>query len=268
MTIVASEGDAGRRVVLADTRTELPALDADVLAHVLDSPLGDPAITTRSRASAPFCVLIAASGDHERRELRAVVEADSRFNRCSEAADAPAAIALALRRHPNLCLIDVELPGGGIGASREITSRFPATKVVLRTRSHDDRELVAGLEAGACGYLAMDADPSRLPEVLVRAIGGEAVIPRALMSRLIQGFRATLPRRRVVALGDGDLALTSREWEVFDLLCHGSSTSEIAETLVLSKATVRSHVSSIVRKLGVPDRAAAVELCGRLQHAG
>ena len=139
--------------------------------------------------------------------------------------------------------------------------------MLLRTRSHDDRELIAGLEAGACGYLATDTDPSRLPEVLARAIGGEAVIPRALMSRVIQGFHATLPRRRVQAVSD-DIALTSREWEVFDLLCQGSSSAEIADELVVSKATVRSHVSSIVHKLGVSDRAAAIALCGRLRNAG
>jgi DNA-binding NarL/FixJ family response regulator len=137
--------------------------------------------------------------------------------------------------------------------------------VILRTRSYDDAELLAGLHAGASGYLAADADPARLPEVVTRAIEGEAVIPRALITRVIKGFRTTLPRRRIVAIGEEDVALTSREWEVLDLLCKGHSTAEIAEELVLSKATIRSHVSSVVRKLGVEDRAAAVELCGRFR---
>jgi DNA-binding NarL/FixJ family response regulator len=240
------------------------ALDADVLAHVLHAA-AEATAPASLQPTPPFCVLIAGSGGDERKELRTLLEADARFSPCTEASDAPAAIALALRRQLNLCLIDTDIPGSGIRASREITSRLPATKVLLRTRSHDDRELIAGLEAGACGYLATDTDPSRLPEVLARAIGGEAVIPRALMSRVIQGFHATLPRRRVPALADGDIALTSREWEVFDLLCQGRSSAEIADELVVSKATVRSHVSSIVHKLGVSDRAAAIALCGRLR---
>ena len=105
---------------------------------------------------------------------------------------------------------------------------------------------------------------ARLPDTLNGVCHGEAAIRRTLMARVLERFRRREPRwRQTVSAGQVQWQLTSREWEVIDLLAQGRSTSEIAERLVISPTAVRVHISSIVRKLEVPDRAAAVELFRR-----
>jgi len=237
-------------------------VDRSVVAHILGQTPEDVAGSRHTTASPPFCILIAGRDADTRSELRRVLEADERINPCSEARDAPAALALALRRHPHLCLIDVTLPGGGLAAAREIMARRPSTKIVMRTQACERTELLACLQAGASGYIDEAQDLARLPEVLVRVLEGEVAIPRSLVGWLTEHFRSPTTLRRSVASASAT-PLTSREWEVFDLLCRGSSTAQIAETLQVSKGTVRTHVASILSKLGVPDRAAAIELCGR-----
>jgi DNA-binding NarL/FixJ family response regulator len=130
----------------------------------------------------------------------------------------------------------------------------------MLTVSRDDRDLFATLRAGASGYLLKDLAPSRLLDALADVLHGEAALPPALVARLIDEFRTRQPRRREI-VGDGlEAALTSREWQVLDLLRLELSTAEIARRLSVSRATVRSHVAAILRKLRVPDRAAAVRL--------
>jgi two-component system, NarL family, response regulator LiaR len=122
-----------------------------------------------------------------------------------------------------------------------------------------------GLRAGACGFLSKDLDVEVLPNALAGAVGGEAVISRQLSMQLIEQFRrapeATTGMRPVKS------PLTAREWEVVDLLCEGRSTDEIADTLVLSNETVRSHVKNLMRKLGARSRAEAVALAQRMRGA-
>ena len=242
-------------------------LEDAVVAHIMSASFpDDPPRRTEAASSAapPFRVLLGQYDADDRAELRRALDGDARFQICFEAADAPATIAATLRRLPDLCLLDVALPGGGVEAAWEISARLPSTKVVLRTDDYDDEELYAVLRAGACGYLRRDSDPARLPEVLTRVMAGEAAIPRILVTRLVQGFRTGARRRQVLAASPGAEPLTSREWEVLDLLCQNLSTAEIADALTISKDTVRSHVSSIIRKLQVPDRAAAIQLCTSL----
>jgi DNA-binding NarL/FixJ family response regulator len=241
-------------------------LENAVVAHIMSGGFAEaPPRETggASRAARPFRVLLGQYDVDDRARLRRVLDGDARFEICFEAADAPATIAATLRRLPDICLLDVALPGGGVEAAWEISARLPNTKVVLRTDDYDDEELYAALRAGACGYLKRDSDPARLPEVLTRVMAGEAAIPRVLVTRLVQGVRTGSRRRQVLAASPGGEPLTSREWEVLDLLCQNHSTAEIADALTISKDTVRSHVSSIIRKLRVPNRAAAIELCSR-----
>jgi DNA-binding NarL/FixJ family response regulator len=147
------------------------------------------------------------------------------------------------------------MPGGGVRAAWEISARLPQTKIVMLTVSRDDRDLFAALQAGAAGYLLKDMDLERLPHALADAFGGRAPLPRALVARLIDQFRDRSPRRRAVVDNDGAGArLTSREWQVLDLMRQELPTSEIARRLVLSPVTVRTHANAILRKLRAPDR--------------
>ena len=193
-----------------------------------------------------------------RRTVRRLLEADG-FTVVAEAEDADGAIEAVVEHRPDLCLIGVLIPGGGIRATREISRRVPATTVVMLTASTDRDHLLDSVRAGAAGYLLKDMDPERLTAALRGVLAGEAAIPRALMGELI-GDLQTHGRRRLVIGKRGRAELTAREFEVLELLCDGLHTRKIAERLSISKVTVRRHISEVVRKLGVADRDEAVEL--------
>ena len=212
----------------------------------------------------PWRVLIADDHAPTRADVRRIVEHDERFEVCAEVADAAGAVQAALREKPDICLLDLGMPGNGMAAVWEIAARTPETKIVILTVSDQEANLFAALRAGASGYLPKTMDLARLPDTLNGVCNGEAAIPRTLMARVLERFRQREPRwRQTVNAGQEQWRLTSREWEVIDLLAQGRSTSEIAERLVISPTAVRVHIASIVRKLNVPDRAAAVELFRR-----
>ncbi|MDQ6915527.1 MAG: response regulator transcription factor [Actinomycetota bacterium] len=185
---------------------------------------------------------------------------DAGFEVVAEVGDRAAALAAAVRERPDLCLLDVEMPGNGIRAASEILDRVPETAVVMLTLSRSDEDLFDALRAGAAGYLLKDTDPDRLPHALRGVLAGEAAVPRPLMSRVIDEFRTQGRRRRVALPGRRGKELSRREWEVLDLLREGRTTADIARRLFVSPVTVRRHVSAILRKLDVPDRQAAVDL--------
>ena len=182
------------------------------------------------------------------------------FEVCAEAADAPSAVEAAVRERPDLCLLDIHMPGSGIKAAEEITARVPETAVVMLTVSISDEDLFDALRAGAAGYLLKDTDPARLPHALHGVLAGEAAVPRTLVARLVDEFRSRGRRRRVVLTGRPGVELTSREWDVLTMLAEGLSTAEIARRMFVSPVTVRRHISTVLKKLDVPDREAAVEL--------
>jgi DNA-binding NarL/FixJ family response regulator len=208
----------------------------------------------------PIRVLIADDHPPTRADMRAAVEQDERFTVVAEVADGAAAVQAAVRERPDLCLLDIRMPGSsGIAATREITTRLPGTKVVVITVSVDDEDLFNALRAGAEGYLLKDIDRARLPHALKDVLEGRAAIPRPLVSRLVSEFRDHGPRRRAVVSEPG-YDLTSREWEVLSLLREGLSTAQIASKLFVSTATVRSHVAAVLKKLHLPDREALRKL--------
>ena len=178
----------------------------------------------------------------------------------AETATADEAVEAAREHRPDVCLLDIHMPGSGIAAAAEITHTVPGVSVVMLTASRDDEDLFAALRAGASGYLLKDMDPSRLGHALRGVMAGEAVLPRWLVHKVIDQLRAT-PRRRIALPGRAKPAeLTEREAEVLELMGRGLSTEEIAGRLFLAQVTVRTHVSAILRKLRVPDRKAAVRL--------
>lgn len=135
------------------------------------------------------------------------------------------------------------------------------SKLVMLTVSDADVDLFSALRAGADGYLTKTTDLGLLPGVLRRLDNGEPAIQPMLLNRILERFRDGDPRRRRLA-ADGEVAqrLTSREWEVLELLTRNCSTAEIAGRLFISKSAVRVHIAALVNKLGVEDRAQAITL--------
>jgi DNA-binding NarL/FixJ family response regulator len=210
----------------------------------------------------PIRVLVADDHAPTRADICQALEEDGRFAVCASVPDAPTAVHSALRERPDLCLLDVRMPGSGIAAAWEITARLQRTKVVMLTISSDEDDLFAALRVGASGYLLKELDPAALGDELIGVLAGEAAMPRSLVARVLEEFRDRGPRRRQVAVDPLAPQLTSREWEVLHLMRSGLGTAEIAARLFLSKGTVRSHVSAILHKLRVPDRQSALELFG------
>lgn len=209
----------------------------------------------------PLRVLIADDHAPTRHDVRRALEADDRLEVCALVGDAATAVQAALRERPDICLLDVRMPGSGLAAAWEIAGRLPQAKLVMLTVADDDVDLFAALQAGAVGYLLKTMNLKRLPEALCGACSGEAAIPRALVARVLEALRKREPRWRQLVDGTGpERRLTSRQWEVLELLAQGASTAEIASKLVLSASAVRVHIASIVRKLEVADRHAATRL--------
>jgi DNA-binding NarL/FixJ family response regulator len=203
-------------------------------------------------------VLIADDHAPTRASVRSILEEDGRFVVCAEAADAPNAVLASVREQPDLCLLDIRMPGSGIAAAWEISARLPDSNLVMLTVSEDDSDLFAALRAGASGYLLKDMDPARLPHALWDVANGNAALPRPLLSRVLGHFRDPSAKRRSPVAADGP-RLTSREWEVLELLRAGLDTARIARRLALTHATVRSHRARIMQKLRAVD---AEELYG------
>ena len=214
-----------------------------------------------STETSPLRVLIADDHAPTRQDVRRALDADTRFEVCAEVADAAQAVRAAVGTHPDVCLLDIQMPGSGLAAAWEIAARLPQTKIVMLTVSDGDTDLFAALRAGADGYLLKTMNMQRLADALDGVCRGEAAMPRPLVARVLEQFRGRDPRWRVLAGNDvTQRRLTSREWEVLELLAQGCSTADIAGRLVLSPSAVRAHITSIVRKLQVADRAAAVNL--------
>ena len=164
-----------------------------------------------------------------------------------------AAVQGAKETRPDVCLLDINMPGNGIAAAAQITSALPDTAVVMLTVSRQDEDLFDALRAGASGYLLKGIDEDAIGDSLQRVLAGEATLPGTLVARLVDEFRDREQRR--IAVPDGQTArLTGREWDVLELMRKGPSTAEISERLFVSPTTVRSHVSAILRKLGVPSQ--------------
>ena len=202
-------------------------------------------------------VLIAAEPLPIRVGLRLALEPEAR---CTEAADAQSALDAAVRDHPDVCLLGLDPSGQALRVVNEIVSRVPSAAVILLTSELDEEEFMAAVRAGASGYLTQSLDPARLPHVVRGALDGEPAVPRRFVTRLLEELRTRDRRRSVVVAGKGRVALTAREWEVVELLLRETSTADIATGLGVAPVTVRRHVGSVERKLGVSTRAEVVAL--------
>jgi DNA-binding NarL/FixJ family response regulator len=210
-----------------------------------------------------LCVLIADSDGLARGMTSQALHASERVSVVLCAGDCREACELARRYQPAVLLLDTSLPcpASLTDAVVEILDTCRETRV-LTMAAGDDRAAVAALRAGAVGHVDKDLVPAVLARQVMRVADGEAVIPRRLTMELLSllheapdaGWRPLRSR------------LTSREWEVIDLLGAGAGTQEIADALVLSKTTVYSHIKSVSRKLGVHGRREAIVAADELRR--
>jgi DNA-binding NarL/FixJ family response regulator len=180
----------------------------------------------------------------------------------AEVGDREGAVEAALEHRPDVALVSADLPGGGIDVARAVAARVPGTKVIVLSPRPGEKELLAAVLAGAVGYLSKAISLERLPHTLDGVIRGEVALPRQYTQHLLDELRGReIDRTRVAAYTKA--ALTDREWEVLRLLGESASTSQMAQRLGISEVTVRRHVSSVVGKLGVSDRAGAAGVLHR-----
>jgi DNA-binding NarL/FixJ family response regulator len=208
----------------------------------------------------PAALRVLVADDHAptRAGIRLSLEADG-FAVVAECSTAKRAVELAQEHRPDACLLDIHMPGSGIAAAEQIADSVPDCVVVMLTYSRNDADLFDSLRAGAQGYLLKDMDPDRLGAALRGVLTGEAALPRSLMAKVLDEFRGR-QRRRVLVRAQRPAELTSREWEILELLGQGLSTEDIAARLFVSPSTVRVHVSAILRKLRVKSRDEAVRI--------
>ncbi|HEX4751388.1 MAG TPA: response regulator transcription factor [Solirubrobacterales bacterium] len=174
------------------------------------------------------------------------------------AADGEEALAMVAAERPDVVLMDLRMPRlDGIEATRRLTETHPGIGVVALTTYADDETVLQALQAGARGYLTKDAGAEQIRAALEQVAAGEAAIDPAVQRQLITAVR----RGEAPACPDGDElpdGLTPREAEVLELIAAGLSNGEIADRLVVSGATVKSHVNHLFAKIGARDRAQAV----------
>jgi len=180
------------------------------------------------------------------------------------AADGEEAVALAAATQPDVVLMDLRMPRlDGAAATRQLRDRCPGARIIVLTTYADDKSVIDALRAGARGYLTKDAGAEEIHRALRDVTSGRAVIDPAVQGHLVDAIAAPAPSPASPVPGDppdlaARLGLTPREGEVLTLIAEGLSNAEIARHLVVSEATVKSHVNHLLAKIGARSRAQAV----------
>lgn len=200
--------------------------------------------------SKPIRVMLVDDHSMVRRGLAAFLKVKKDLNLVGEASNGREAIALCAQAQPDVILMDLMMPDmDGVQATRIICERWPNTQVIALT-SFQERDLVQGvLQAGAISYLLKNVSADDLAEAIRAAHAGRSTLASEAMQVLVQA---------VTPQSEFDYGLTPREQEVLALLVQGRSNPEIADALSVSRATAKAHVSNILSKLGVANRAEAV----------
>jgi DNA-binding NarL/FixJ family response regulator len=209
--------------------------------------------------SRPIRVLIADDQRVVREGLTMVLGLLPDVDVVGAASDGNEAVALAEDLHPDVVLMDLRMPHcDGVEATRLLRKREPGVKVVVLTTYSDDRSVIDALRAGARGYLTKDAGGSAIREALQHVLDDHAVIDPAVQHHLIDAIATAPPARSPLSPARLPGELTPREAEVLSLIAAGLSNTEIAERLVISEGTVKSHINRLLAKIDARDRAQAV----------
>jgi len=193
-----------------------------------------------------------------RQGLRMILESEDGFEVVGEAGDGATAVAQVTRLDPDVVLMDIQMPGmNGLDATRQIVAlgREDSSRVLVLTTFDLDEYVYAAVRAGASGFLLKDVRPADLVDAIRVVASGNALLGPSVTRRLLERFA---DGRESGAAAEAVARLTGREREITRLLASGLSNAELAQQLVLSEATVKTHVSSVLRKLGVRDRVQAV----------
>ena len=188
------------------------------------------------------------------------------FTVCASAATGENAVTQALQHRPDVALLDIRMPGGGIAAARQIAAALPETRILMFTVSAESDDVLDALQAGAQGYVLKGASPDEIVEAIRAVHAGEAVLAPAIATAVVKEIRRTRVRHIRIAAGRS-VELTEREWRILQLLDEGQSTTTIASALFVAPVTIRSHILALKRKLEVRNRAEAIALF-RSQRAG
>lgn len=195
-------------------------------------------------------VLIADDHALVREGLRKLLERDENIEIVDEVGDGQGAINVARREKPSVILMDVNMPGtDGITATKVIKREIPSVKVVALT-IYEDEEVVEMVKAGVSAYVLKDVAGSELIDTIHRVMAGEVVIHPRVAKRLVKEINRSNQKKEIVKL-------TRRENDILNLLVKGSSNKDMAENMYISEKTVKNHLTSIFRKLGVKDRTQA-----------
>ena len=220
---------------------------------------GEPGI--QNPGSSPVRVLLVDDQQLVRVGLRMILETEDGIEVVGEATDGAAAVALAAELAPDVICMDVQMPGiDGLEATRRIVASGSTAGILVLTTFNRDDYLFDALRAGASGFVLKNATPESIVEAVQVVARGEALlspdVTRAVIARLVgePASERSAPPQPAAQLDD----LTDREREVLGLLAAGRSNAEIARELYLGEATVKTHVSKILAKLGLRDRIQAV----------
>jgi DNA-binding NarL/FixJ family response regulator len=216
-------------------------------------------------------VLIADDMALMRGGLRMILEAQPDIEVVAEAASGREAIEAARLHHPDVALMDIRMPGmNGIEATRELLAAGgPAPRVLMLTTFDLDEYVYDALKTGASGFLLKNAPPDQLADGVRAIAAGESLLAPDITRRLIEEH--VRRPRTTGGVPEAVVSLTDREVEVLRHVARGATNTEIADTLVISEATVKSHVGRILAKLGLRDRVQAVVLayeCGLVRPGG
>lgn len=205
-------------------------------------------------ADRPIRVLLVDDHAVVRKGLRALLDREPGIEVTGEAEGGEQAIRAMDRLRPDVILMDLEMPGvGGIEATRNITETYPEAKVVVLTSHASEEDVFPALKAGALGYLLKHSAPEEVLQAIRQAQRGETVLHPAIARMVLQELHrpSSAPQPKTTD------PLSERELEVLRLIARGMSNQEIADRLVVGEATVRSHVSAILRKLQLASRTQA-----------